>query len=364
VDDFQYVAGRFSVALALTVDPAGNLFVAGDGQGTDPPYHALIQKTSDGGATWIGADDLYLPPAATWYSGIAADPAGYLYAVAGNFGSWYARQSMDGGLSWTTVDAIVNTAGVRVNGVATDVAGNVYAVGYTNYTTTTTNKNGSTTTTTTTTWVVRKGINAGTYWTSVDAFSPNGAGSANAVFCQPVQGVFVTGGSGNGWTTRRSLDGGASWATVDNSPYGAGQSIGADSSGNIYVVGGNNHDWIVRKSSDGGTSWVTVDDFLPQYSVHPPRYANYASAHGFTADSHGNLFVVGRVQPYSGAGYQWVVRENPHGTGSWQTVDTFQYASGKEAWAIAATADALGHVFVGGRAQDANGTYHWIVRNN
>ncbi len=30
VDDFQYTPGRFSVALALTADSAGNLFVAGD----------------------------------------------------------------------------------------------------------------------------------------------------------------------------------------------------------------------------------------------------------------------------------------------------------------------------------------------
>jgi hypothetical protein len=59
--------------------------------------------------------------------------------------------------------------------------------------------------------------------------------------------VFATGSSSSGkvgknavsvWTTRRSLDGGATWANVDLGPSGGqGLAIGADASGNLYAVG-------------------------------------------------------------------------------------------------------------------------------
>jgi hypothetical protein len=41
-----------------------------------------------------------------------------------------------------------------------------------------------------------------------------------------------------------------------------------------------------------------------------------AAANAFVADAHGNLFVVGCLQPYgaSGAQDQWLVRETPAGT--------------------------------------------------
>jgi len=57
--------------------------------------------------------------------------------------------------------------------------------------------------------------------------------------------------------------------------------------------------------------------------------------------------------------FDWIVRENPGGTGTWQTVDDFKYLQGARASAIAA--DASGHVFVGGYGWNSTSD-HWLVR--
>jgi hypothetical protein len=177
----------------------------------------------------------------------------------------------------------------------------------------------------------------------------------------------VTGG--NLWTTCRSLDSGATWTAVDNGFTGEPSAIGADALGNIYVVGTGSNHWIVRKSSNGGSSWSTVDAFqycVTTTSTRPPKTQTQcysAAANGFAMDAYGNLFVVGYgASSSSSSSYTWIVRENPGGTGAWQTVDAFQATPGFRTIASAAAADALGHVYVAGFADDAAGAAHWIVR--
>jgi hypothetical protein len=160
---------------------------------------------------------------------------------------------------------------------------------------------------------------------------------------------------------RRSLNGGASWSTVDSYLGGGANDIGTDASGNIYVVGSNADHWIVRKSSNGGASWSIADDFLP---LSPPRLTSSAAALGFAASASGNLFAVGLTRPSATSidDAKWVVRESVGGTGSWQTVDTFQYVSGQIAVAESVVADNVGNVYVGGWGTDATVTGHWLVR--
>jgi hypothetical protein len=161
-------------------------------------------------------------------------------------------------------------------------------------------------------------------------------------------------------------DSGATWATVDAYLGGSSRGIGTDSSGSVYAVGQNGSHWIVRKSSNGGTSWATVDDFLPSVttvSTRPPykTQTTYypAIAEGFAADSSGNLFVAGIANV---SGNEWLIRMNPGGSGTWQTVETYQYSPGKEAMAYGITADNSGHVLVGGFGNGADNVYHWLVR--
>jgi hypothetical protein len=368
----------------LAVAPNGILFAAGWANDNDADYteHALVMASADGGNTWTAPLDDFTggPGNSAAYYAVASDPVGNLYAAGTYFddlavGSdhWFVRCSTDGGATWSLVDDYV-TGGFETqgNGVAADSAGNVYVAGC---------ADGDL-------WVVRKGI-AGSSFATVDVndSNPPKSESAMAVFVHPTAGVFAVGQGlvsttkdkwghtiyTDGWLVRRSTDGGATWSSVDKfaltTGYGAeARGIGADAAGNLYVVGdaisasgsGGNQTlyshWIVRKSTDGGNSWATVDDALVESF---PGWAGPPSvASAFGADANGNLFVAG----WSGG--NWIVRENPGGTGTWQTVDQFQYVTGLWSPAEAIATDASGHVFVGGIGTDSAGVNHWLVRKH
>jgi hypothetical protein len=368
VDDFNLYPGFDSSAQAMGRDPFGNIYTAGSAViDTNYDYVAAIRKSSDGGATWNTIDLFSQGEAAPSYeyTAITSDSAGNLCA-AGNAGwphTWFTRQSVDGGITWSTVDTVAATPGNHAYawGAAADSAGNIYVVG---------NVYRS--------WVVRKAI-SGSAWSTVDSFNPGSSGSAKAVVCHPA-GVFVLGtgylnvknSSAPYWYVRRSQNDGATWSTVDTYAGDFANAIGTDATGNIYTVGRSAGHWIVRKSGNGGTSWATIDDFkLPctTLSVKPARSQCYsARAVGFAADPLGNLFVAGVTE--SPTGYHWIVRESVGGTGAWQTVDDFQYVAGKEEWPYGIVADYAGHVFVGGFGTDNSaayggyGAYHWLVRRN
>jgi hypothetical protein len=380
VDDYQLLPGNDSLVQAMGKDPLGNIYAAGYAA-IDAGYDtvAVIKKSSDGGATWSAIDAFSDGEAAPFceYWGIVSDAAGKLYAAGDDpgsaSGSWFVRRSLDGGMTWSTVDKLHLSYSDSAHAVATDSAGNVYVVGQAITGTDTLHPS----------WIVRKSADHGTSWSTVDTFNPNVSGSAQGILCHPTAGLFVVGlgfaNTGSGmkrssqkyWYVRRSLDGGSTWTTVDAYLGGSASGIAADASGNIHVVGNNSTHWIVRKSANGGTSWATVDDFAPcvttvistkPYKTQTQCYDGYAR--GIAADSNGNLFVVGRLGS-SGAYNPGVVRQQIAGTATWQTVDTFAYAAGHAATACSVVGDSFGHVFVGGWAYDATGTTgpaHWLVR--
>jgi hypothetical protein len=292
--------------------------------------------------------------------GITADLAGNLYVAGHYYGApqhQFVRRSIDGGGTWLTVDDVavgsVSSFPSAAGGITTDTSGNVYVAGRANNT-----------------WSVRKGT-GGTSYATVDTFQP-GSSQAWAVFAHPTAGTFAVGqgtitvgskrsvSTSTGWFVRRSLDGGATWATVDayqaSNGYGAqARGIGADAQGNLYVVGlasvpkSVNH-WQVRKSANGGASWTTMDDFAP--------LANQMAL-GFAADANGNLFVTGWTSAGNGIGpYYWLVRESVAGTGPWTTADTFA-----NAMPHAIAADHVGNVFVGGQGPGSSAV-QWVVRRN
>ncbi len=356
VDAIQYVAGQAAVNFGLTVAPSGTVFACGyasDGS----VFHGLVIASADGGNTWSAPlDDFVYPGSNTRYDGgIVADSAGNLY-VTGRYyfssGPFYrfVRRSTDGGATWSIVDtvALSNYAlPIAASAITADAAGSVYV----------TEPSG--------TWVVRKGI-GGTSFATVDTFQPS-ASQANAVFAHPTAGIFAAGygqvvvnkfgGTASAWLVRRSLDAGATWSTVDAYASGmAAYGIGADGNGNLYAIGNANLPskgknggsyWVVRKSADGGATWTTVD-------TYQLLTTGTQRALGFASDSLGNLYVAGEALASGGVGPNyWIVRENPGGTGSWITVDT---VTNSIPHAIAA--DGLGNVFVGGQNPG------WIVRRN
>jgi hypothetical protein len=207
---------------------------------------------------------------------------------------------------------------------------------------------------------------------------------ASGVFWHPSAGVFVVGQQfapkqaatlNNAWTVWRSQSGGQTWAIVDTfqlawQEWSYATSGGTDQAGNIYVVGLavgpiqglksklQFRHWVVRKSADGGNTWSTADDFVAQ-----PYSSSVPSPQAFGSDANGNLFVAGNLSWLSVLPTQWLVRESLAGSGTWQTVDTFQYASGQSAYPYAVIGDGSGHIFVAGYG-DASGGSHWIVRKH
>jgi hypothetical protein len=381
VDDFQLVAGSRSWNLGLVVAPSGTIFGSGLANTASGGCVALVMASQDDGATWSAPLDLVdVANAAPSYplAGMACDAAGDLYyalpaPAAGTCTTqcgWLVRKGTSGGSTWNTVDDFTGISG-QAYGITVDASGNVFVAG-----TLTSGTGGAT-------WTIRRGL-GGANFSTVDSFAPAGYGNAQAVFAHPTAGVFAAGAgyltsrrsTTVAWIVRRSLDGGATWSTVDTFQLVSGQiahanGIGADGLGNLYVVGFATTvskqitpaHWIVRKSSDGGNTWSTVDNFQPASNV-------FSAASRFVADANGNLFVAGQAPMY-GAGSTgtptWVVRESQGGTGPWSTVDTFQDMADKtQGFPEALAADAVGNVFVGGFASGPSLSQgmHWLVRKN
>ncbi len=373
VDDFQYTSGAFAQNYGLCVAPSGTVFAAGVANHPTKLGHALVMASSDAGDSWSTPLDDFVyqdTTRASYVGGIVADASGNLY-TAGCSGiefltsRWLVRRSTDNGLTWQTVDdfslgGLHNTAW----GIAADASGNIYVVGVAS-----TNR-----TSYGATWVVRNGVN-GTSWSTVDMFALDSGSAAYGVVVHPTAGVFVVGNSivasgkssFSAWTVRRSLNDGVTWNTVDTFQLGntsQARGIGMDAQGNLYAVGNafetvkgkTRSHWIVRRSSNGAVgSWTTVDDFQPSSDGR-----GVASA--FAADAQGNLFVAGLGAGSNGGSSQWLVRKSPGGVGAWSTVDNFQYVAGAETQAHAIAADHAGNVFVGGHGNDANGESHWLIR--
>jgi hypothetical protein len=377
VDDYRYIGspgtGPYSPgggAQALAVDSGGQIYAGGYGRDTDN-FHLLVKRSSDGGTSWSAPLDDHQAGFAQM-SDMAVSSTGALF-TAGLEGTltnhqlndhWLVRRSVDGGTTWSTVDQFsLGGAQAGASGIASDAAGNLYAVGFACPAGTTAGN-----------WVVRRSQDGGTTWSTVDSFAADGG--ANGVFVHPTAGIFVAGttrtggkkGDINRWVIRRSTNGGTTWTNVDayqlDQKYeSAAHSLGIDAAGNLYAIGSGGSaagfgitsgHWVVRKSANGGASWATVDNFQLQGSD--------TTAADFANDSSGNLYVVGTARlNYSN---HWLVRRNPGGTGAWSTVDDFQPTTGQNqgAGASAVVADSFGNIFVAGGDTAADGTGHWVVR--
>jgi tetratricopeptide (TPR) repeat protein len=389
IDNTNAVPGLNARALAIAAGPdPGSLACAGYASIDTKGREAMMVRTSrNSGKTWATADQ-WVPGA--WpiavASGLCVASNGLLF-VGGDVCdgpsrratlNWAVRRSTDGGATWTVQDLVDSGSGGKAKCFAVQVApwGEIYAAGQTS-----TNQGAGGWV-----WLVRKSSDGGATWRTVDSSWDQQARQAWAIAFAGTDTVYVAGnmsgtfGTKNGevWVVRRSSDRGATWATVDTFQEAPGlpaeaDGVAVDSAGAVYVAGmargraaggGTFTDqWVVRRSLDGGQTWSSIDD-LPLDLKGGGVSWDLSGPTGITIAPSGALLVCGcMLNPDNSL--RWVVRQGRRGTNgavAWSTLDNFQLAHGQSARANSIVTGAQGNIYVAGRAADAAGVEHWLIR--
>jgi hypothetical protein len=349
VDDFQLAPGHGAAIAGIAAADAGVVFSACMGSDAAGLPHGFIRRSLDGGQTWLNVLDLPGTSSANCWSATVA-PSGLVFATGTiNATNWVTARSSDGGTTWSIVDSWVATGRYAFPySVVGDAAGRVFVGGDV--------------------WdaqgkqhfLTRRSLDGGTTWTTVDDF----AGTISGVWGMTATpaGVFAAGRLSDVWIVRRSTDGGNTWATVDkyaanNLSYAYGMS--ADASGNLYVTGAavitvnkvTKSHWITRKSANGGATWGTADDVAS---------GSFNGGWAVTVDAYGRVFAAGMIA--NGNTSLWVTRASTDGGMTWLTTDDYALSASGPALARGAASDAVGNVFIGGQANGTDGAAHAIVR--
>jgi len=376
--------------MALTKDPGtGILYAAGGAVDGSNVHHAIIREKLPTSSTWTTLYDYKFVGGGyeSTFNAItfnAADGKLYVAGVGGDSkGTHWLVLSATPGQPLQLVDNYQGGGGPASwgFGLASDSAGDVYAVGETQT---------STSTGLSTDWTVREQPAGASGFSTVDSY-PQTSGQFSAargvtvVPSGPSAGVYVVGqadakvAGARNWITRKSTDGGATWSTVDSlnaTTASNAMAVIADGSGNLFVAGNESEynvgsttqtsgHWVVRESSDGGTNWATVDDWQP-------AAGSTAGARALGLDALGNVDVVGaatytvvtgsgRNQTKTFVGHA-IARSNNGPGGTWQVIDNFAPASSGagsgSAGYNAFIADNAGASYAGG----VEGSY-WLMRD-
>ena len=351
MDDYQLAPGKVAGVAGMAATDDGVVFSAGGADDAAGVRHGLVRRSLDGGQTWINVLDL--PNTHSCWS-VTIGGSGLVFATANaNSKNWITTRSADGGATWAIVDSWLPAGSAAAPyAVVEDPAGRVFVGGY--ITDTSSRQH----------FFIRRSVDGGATWSTVqDLTSPSGHSSVCALAATPA-GVFAAGRySTTSWIVRRSTDGGQTWSTVDtyysgssgNFPYG----MTADASGNLYVTGvayispGKKKPavahWITRRSINGGQTWTIVDDFVPGSSN---------TGRAVTVDAFGRVFVAGYTLQNSV--YRWITRASLDGGTSWFITDDVALTG--SGYPRGASADAAGNVFIGGQAPGPDGVNHGVVR--
>ncbi len=365
----------------MVIDPAGNVYVTGIGQGTSGNFDFVtIKYDNNGNQQWIaqyngpgnGLDEAHA---------ITVDASGNVYVTGWSYGNATT------GFDYATVK--YNSAGTQqwasrynntTNGtdeawdIGVDNSGNVYVTG-------TSDGSGSNSAATT-----LKYNSAGVQqWANRYDGAGGAIDAAYAIFVDPATGdSYITGytfqstaQSYNYITIEYNTAGAQQWATTYNGPdskHDEARAITVDASGNVYVTGYSqtsvltNYDYAtVKYNSTGAQQWAQ-------------RYNgtgnDYDRANAIAVDASLNVIVTGKSVGASTAAEDIVtIKYNNAGTQQWlqrYNGPSNGYDEGK-----GLTTDATGAVYVTGYSfttganndyitmkYDAAGTQEWITKYN
>ena len=351
VDDLQLVPGKVASVTGVAAVDSGVVFSCGGADDASGVRHGFVRRSLDAGQNWVNVLDL---PGTHGCWSVTVGGSGVLFATASaNLNNWITLRSTDGGTSWAAVDSSVYS-GATANpaAVVEDVAGRVFVGGYV-WNTSSRQR-----------FFIRRSLDGGTTWATVqDLMSPSGHSSVWALAATPA-GVFAAGRYGpTSWIVQRSTDGGQTWSTVDTYSSGSSGSfpygMTADASGNLYVTGvafispGKNKPavahWITRRSISAGQTWTVVDDFV---------LGSSNTGRAITVDVFGRVFASGSAV-VNGVN-RWITRVSLDGGTSWITTDNVALTG--SGYPRGAAADTAGNVFIGGQAPGADGVTRGLVR--
>lgn len=226
----------------------------------------------------------YVVPHAMATSGNTVFVAG---TATGSAGGWVVRRSLNRGETWVTVDRYQRSdfEYESAGGIAVDQrTRHIYTVGALSH------EDGNPAA-----WVVRKSIDNGATWTTVDEIVGSKGARKIAIDSRGI--VYVVGTwDGAGGFLRRSIDGGRTWRTVVfSSSLMNGYSVVTAPNGRVFIGAvDSRHGWHIFTSLNGLTGWEDVDH-LP--SLSGAEYGSPADAH-ITRD--GRLLFTGVMPRFGG----------------------------------------------------------------
>lgn len=265
VDDFELAPGLGAGGGDVAVADDGRIYVLGGATPVGTETHRIVRRSDDDGASWETVDDfVYAPGHASYTSGLGIAPDGSIWST-GQSGSatmshWIVRKSDDGGDSWDTVDDFQLVPGQTSlpSGIAFAPDGAPFVSGRAFVSADEMH------------WVVRSTAAAGT-WTVVDDFVPDDGAGAGGPYAS--DRLWVTGASTvdgvQHWVIRRAetID---AWTTIDDyTEPGTGLSAGSVldlGDGRVLATGtrtavGDPARTITRRSLDDGETWETIDAY-------------------------------------------------------------------------------------------------------
>ncbi len=301
---------------------------------------------------------------------ITVDAEGNLYIVgktqavntpANNRDAFVMKLNSHGDQVWT--EQIVSDSTDEAEGVATDTAGNLYVVGYTQGDLEGNNAGGADA------FVAQYDSHSGEQ-TWIDQFGGAGRDEAEAVVVDAAGNIYIAGHTTSGSTNfdkeifvaKYKSDGVQEWFKQFGSAANEeSNSIAVDAAGNIYIAGYTGGDLAGLGSNVGG-----FDIFIAKYRSNGDQewLEQFGSevddeGKGVVVDAAGNAYVIGYTRgslAYANAGNSDFVIAKYDGSGNQMWLEQFGSASGEGAHAAAI--DAQGYVIVTGYTYgDTAGTY-------
>jgi hypothetical protein len=324
----------------------------------------LSMESKDSGSLWENSDSFQLDKksiAAAYAVGRDSSNNVYVAGVAGDkseggpLQKWIVRRT-SGEKKWETLDSynLVADKDSEAKSMSVDGSDQIWVVGrasdgFSDH------------------WIVRRSGNAGKTWNGYDQYqlAINQNAIAYGVLQSSTGAIFAVGEASIGgrpnWVVRRSLDNGITWSTVDifqtNGDEDSGaRAVAGDRNGVVYVVGhaGNTRAWTVRKSADNGNTWTTVDSYRPVAG-------EVSGANSLAVSRLGHIVVVGSAS--NGLAHSALARESRDFGATWITIENFQSQANKASVLYHVLSDGFSNYHFTGMGTDLSGESHMLIRH-